>query len=95
MRTDPRYDLERYHEDALGMRTAGWVLLTFAGLLWIFVFISIRNGTMLFPAWAVGQTAVGFALIGAGIKKENDTAVVQARMAPAVTRAEEREEDAA
>ncbi|MGH9520983.1 MAG: hypothetical protein ACRD3E_00465 [Terriglobales bacterium] len=82
MRTDPRFDLERYHEDALGIRTTGWVLLTFAGLLWIFVFISIRNGTMLFPAWATAQTLVGFALVGLGTQKENVTAVEQARMAP-------------
>ena len=88
MKTDPRFDLERYHENALGLRTAGWVLLTFAGLLWIFVFISVRNGSVLFPAWAVVQSFVGFVLVGIGIKKQNDTAVVQSEMTPPEYRAD-------
>ena len=88
MRTDPRFDLERIHEDALGLRTTGWVLLTFAGLLWVFVFISVRDGSELFPAWAVVQSFVGFALVGIGIRKENETAVVHAEMAPPELRAD-------
>lgn len=82
MKTDPRFDLEMNHENALGMRTAGWVLVGFAGLLWIFLFISVRNGTDLFPAWATVQTLAGFALIGVGFIKENETAEIEARMAP-------------
>lgn len=83
MKTDPRFSLEEYHENSLGMRTVGWVLVTFAGMfLWIFVFISARNGTMLIPAWAVVQTFVGFALIGVGIKRENRTSIIEAEMAP-------------
>jgi hypothetical protein len=91
MRTDPRFDLEQVHEDALGMRTAGWVLLTFAALLWLFFFISFRDGSALFPVWAVTQTIVGFALIGVGTGKENRTAIAQARMAPEAIRNEGRD----
>ena len=91
MRTDPRFDLEVFHEDALGMRTTGWVLLTFAGLLWLFVFISIRDGSTLFPAWAAAQTAIGFALVGSGVKRENQTAIVQGHMAPAAMTNEDRD----
>lgn len=83
MKTDPRFSLEEYHENSLGMRTVGWVLVTFAGLfLWIFVFISERNGTYLIPIWATVQTLVGFALIGAGIVRDNRTAIIQAEMTP-------------
>lgn len=83
MKTDPRYSLEDYHENSLGMRTVGWVLVTFAGLfLWIFVFISERDGSMVMPVWAVVQTLVGFALIGAGTARENRTSIIEAEMAP-------------
>jgi hypothetical protein len=83
MKTDPRFSLEEYHENSLGMRTVGWVLITFAGMfLWIFVFISERNGSLLIPIWAVVQTLVGFALVGTGMARENSTAVIEAEMAP-------------
>ena len=85
---DPRFSLEEYHENALGMRTAGWVLITFAGLLWVFLFISYRDGSMLFPIWAAVQTLAGFALVGTGMVKEHQSAVVQARMAPPAIRAD-------
>jgi hypothetical protein len=85
---EPRFELEQFHEDALGLRTTGWVLLAFAGLLWIFLFISFRDGTVLFPAWAALQSLLGFVLIGIGMSKENQTALIEARMAPAVMRTE-------
>ena len=79
---DPRrYTLEEYHENALGMRVAGGVLLTVSGLLWIFFFISERAGSMLMPAWAVTQTLVGFALLGLGNARENRAAIIEAEMA--------------
>ena len=86
--TDPRFDLEEYHEDALGMRISGSVLLACAGLLWLFVFISIRDGSALFPAWAIAQTLAGFVLIGMGTYRDNEINLVRARMAPRELRSE-------
>ncbi len=79
MRTYPEYvpPLDP-HEKGLVMRTVGWTLLVFDALfIVLFAPASLRDGSVLFVVWSVGQALVAFALIFAGIRKEEITARVE------------------
>ncbi len=93
MRTYPEYvpPLDP-HEVGLTMRVVGWILLVFDALfIVLFAPASLRDGSVLFVAWAIGQALVALALIGAGMKKEKVTAEIEGSIlaVPPVYRPEE------
>jgi hypothetical protein len=68
-----------YHESALTLRTIGWTLLVFdAMLIGIFTFISWRDGSLVWPIWAVVQALVGLALIGIGAARDEKATILEA-----------------
>jgi hypothetical protein len=50
------------------MLTIGWILLWMDGLLGVFFFQSLRNGSMFWPIWLAIEGAIGIALIIAGTR---------------------------
>ena len=80
--SEPFYVLEPvdYHESALTLRTVGWTLLIFdAMLIGIFTFISLRDGSLVWPIWAVAQALVGLALIGIGAARDEKATILEAQ----------------
>ena len=75
--------LEDMYESALGLRTIGWVLLVFdVAVVGLFVFISLRDGSRLFPVWVMAQGLLGLVLIGVGMRKARHADQLLARMSP-------------
>jgi hypothetical protein len=71
------------HEAGLTMRTVGWLLLVFDALfIAFFVPASLRDGSELWPAWAVAQGLVGVALVASGALKEKRTEVIEGSIVP-------------
>ena len=65
------------HEAGLTMRVVGWLLLVFdAMFIVLFAPGSLRDGSLLFPIWAVVQALVGVVLVAEGNKKESATEVI-------------------
>lgn len=61
-------------ETGLTLRVVGWTLLVFDALfIALFAPGSLRDGSLLFPIWAVAQALVGVVLVGEGYKKETAT----------------------
>lgn len=61
-------------EAGLTMRVIGWLLLSVdAMILMLFAPVSLRDGSLIFPIWAVVQALVGVALVTEGDKKETAT----------------------
>ncbi len=79
MRTYPEYEPPLDPQEAgLTMRVVGWTLLVFdAMFIALFAPASFRDGSLLFPVWAVAQGLVGLALAAEGSKKEKVTAAIE------------------
>ena len=50
------------------MLTAGWTLLWFDAILLIYFFISVRDGSIFWPAWVAIEGILGLALVIAGTR---------------------------
>ena len=50
------------------MLTAGWTLLWMNGLLFIYFFISIRDGSLFWPIWLAVEGIIGLALVIMGTR---------------------------
>ena len=48
------------------MLTAGWILLWMDALLGIYVFQSLRDGSLFWPMWLAVEGIIGLALVIAG-----------------------------
>jgi hypothetical protein len=84
MRTYPEYEppLER-QEAGLTMRVIGWTLLVFDALfIALFAPAGLRDGSVLWPVWAVVQALVGFVLATAGAKMEDVTGPMAGSIVP-------------
>jgi len=93
---DPRFMLEDMYESALGLRTVGWILLVLdVMVVGLFVFISLRDGSTLFPVWVMVQGLLGVVLIGAGIRKARQADQLLARMSTHVAERENQSPQAA
>ncbi len=57
---------------ALTLRTLGWLLLVFDGIIGVFVFVGIRDGSLLWFYWTVIEGVVGAALVLAGLRREEN-----------------------
>ena len=78
MRMYPEYvpPLEK-REAGLTMRVTGWLILTFdAMFIVLFAPGGLRDGSLLFPIWAVTQALVGLVLVVEGGKKESASEVI-------------------
>ncbi len=65
------------HEAGLTIRVVGWLLLVFDALfIVLFAPGSLRDGSLLFPVWAVVQALVGLVLVAEGNKKESASEVI-------------------
>ena len=80
--SEPFYVLEPvdYHESALTLRMIGWTLLVFdAFLIGIFTFVSLRDGSLVWPIWAIVQALVGVVLIGIGVRRDEKATILEAQ----------------
>ncbi len=80
------------HEAGLTTRVVGWLLLVFDALfIVLFAPGSLRDGSLLFPVWAVVQALGGLVLVAEGNKKESSTEVIPGSIValPPVYRPEE------
>ena len=76
-------NLEDYREWALTMRTIGWMLLVVdVMVIGLFASQGLRDGSLLFPVWAMAQGLVGMALVAAGVRKHEIATALEVRMAP-------------
>ncbi len=53
-------------ERSLALRSVGWLLLAFDGLLAVFIFVGIRTGSLLWLLWTGVDGALGLGLVMAG-----------------------------
>ena len=80
--SEPFYVVEPvdYHESALTLRMIGWTLLVFdAFLIGIFTFVSLRDGSLVWPIWAIVQALVGAALIGIGAARDEKATILESQ----------------
>ncbi len=61
---------EELEHRALTLRALGWLLLVFDGIVAVFVFAGIRDGSLLWLYWTVIEGAVGIGLVFAGMRRE-------------------------
>ena len=72
-----------YHESALTLRTVGWLLIVFDALfISLFAAQGLRDGSYLFPVWAMVQGLVGLFLVGAGIERDAKATVMEGMHIP-------------
>ncbi len=64
--------LDELEHRALTLRALGWLLLVFDGIIAVFVFVGIRDGSLLWFFWTVIEGAVGIGLIMAGLRREEN-----------------------
>lgn len=82
---EPFYVLEPvdYHESALTLRTVGWTLIVFDVMfVGIFAAQGLRDGSYLFPVWAMVQGLVGLFLVGAGVLRDEKATVMEGMLIP-------------
>ena len=84
MRTYPEYlpRLER-KEAGLTMRVVGWTLLVFDALfIALFAPASLRDGSAVWPIWAVAQALVGLLVASSGAKMETASEIIEGSIVP-------------
>lgn len=54
---------------ALTLRAVGWLLLAFDGIIAVFVFVGIRDGSLLWLYWTVIEGILGLGLVAAGLRQ--------------------------
>lgn len=77
------------------MLTAGWTLLWMNGLLFIYFFISIRDGSLFWPIWLGVEGIIGLVLVIAGTRYRRAVGVTRLASAGiARTARQQRQDDA-
>ncbi len=80
-------------EAGLTMRVTGWLLLVFdAMFIALFAPGSLRDGSLLWPIWAVVQGLVGVVLVASGGEKEKRTEAIAGSIVPMPPRYQQPEE---
>ena len=85
MRRSEEFDIitpAGHAENALAMRVIGWTLIVHAGLLSIFIFQGLRDGSLVWLLWTLSQSVFGLMLVGAGEKRTAEASVAEGFLAP-------------
>lgn len=72
-----------YAEQALAMRTVGWLLLIHDVLVnGLFVFQGLRDGSLVWLLWTLSQGFLGLLLVGMGVSRRTKATLAQGLFAP-------------
>jgi hypothetical protein len=63
---------EDLEQRALTLRTIGWLLLVFDAIIAVFVFVGIRDGSLLWFYWTVIEGIFGAGFILAGLHRQEN-----------------------
>jgi hypothetical protein len=63
-----RLAVEELEHRALTLQAIGWLLLAFDGIVAVFVFVGIRDGSLLWLYWTVIEGILGLGLVAAGVR---------------------------